>query len=87
MIHQHPDIGALFKPETIHVLDYDLDYDAGYPDEKKFPEFNSKIWRFFNSDAGFTSGFFKFGDLQSNATMNFKVKDIDKLVQNDANQW
>ena len=27
MIHNNPEIGELFKPETIHILDYDLEYD------------------------------------------------------------
>lgn len=32
MIHKNAEIGALFKPESIHVLDYDLEYDEGIPD-------------------------------------------------------
>ena len=70
---EHPEIGALFKPETIHILDYDLEYDEGYPDEAKFPEFNNSVFRFFNSDTSMCTGFFKFGDLESGATMNLKV--------------
>ncbi len=27
MIHKNPEVGALFKPETIHILDYDFEYD------------------------------------------------------------
>lgn len=73
MIHEHPEIGPLFKPETIHVLDYDLEYDEGFPDEEKFPEFNNKVFRFFNSDTSMCTGFFKFGDLDSGATMHLKV--------------
>lgn len=63
MIHQNPEIGALFKPETTHLLDYELEYDEGLPDETKFPEFNNKLWKFFNSDGMFCTGCFKFGDL------------------------
>ena len=37
IIHQNAELGALFKPETIHLLDYDLEYDTGMPCEKKFP--------------------------------------------------
>lgn len=73
MIHNHPVIGPLFKPETIHILDYDLDYDEGLPDESKFPEYNNKLWRFFNSDTGMCTGSFKFGDLESGAVMHLKV--------------
>lgn len=80
MIHKNPEISALFKHETIHVLDYELEYDQGYPDEAKFPEYTNKLWRFFNSDAMHTTGFFKFGDVESGATMTLKVKDIFILV-------
>jgi hypothetical protein len=39
MIHKNPELSALFKPETIHVLDYDLEFDSGIPDTAKFPEY------------------------------------------------
>ena len=74
MIHQNPELGELFKPESIHVLDYDMEYDEGYPEN--FPEFENKFWRFFNKDAMFCTGFFKFGDVESGATMNLKVTSI-----------
>ena len=80
MVHQNPELGELFKPETIHVLDYELEFDEGYPDPAKFPQFENKFWRFFNSDAMFCTGSFKFGDLESGATMNLKVKCIINLV-------
>lgn len=76
MIHEHPELGQLFKPETIHVLDYDFEYDEGFPDEEKFPEFNNKVFRFFNSDTSMCTGFFKFGDLESGATMHLKVNNF-----------
>lgn len=74
MIHKNAEISQLFTPETIHVLDYDLEYDSGIPDDAKFPEYRSKLWRFFNTDASFTTGFFKFGDVESGAVMNLKVR-------------
>lgn len=73
IIHHNAELGALFKPETIHLLDYDLEYDTGFPDEKKFPEFKNKFFRFFNNDTHMTTGFFKFGDLESGATMTLRV--------------
>ena len=73
MIHKNKELGELFKPESIHVLDYDLEFDEGLPDAAKFPEYENKLWRFFNSDAMFTTGFFKFGDVESGATMHLKV--------------
>lgn len=63
ILHENPEINALFKVETIHVLDYDLEYDTGFPCEKKFPEFKNKFFRFFSNDTHMTTGFFKFGDL------------------------
>jgi hypothetical protein len=37
IIHNNAELGPLFRPESIHVLDYDLEYDVGFPCEKKFP--------------------------------------------------
>lgn len=73
IIHDHPEIGQLFKTDSIHILDYDLEYDSGFPCEKKFPEFKNKLFRFFNTDTMMTTGVFKFGDLESGATMTLHV--------------
>jgi hypothetical protein len=80
MIHKNPELGALFKPESIHVIDYELDYDEGFPDDKKFPEFRYKLFKFFNTDGSFTNGFFRFGDVDSGATMLLKVHYLVALV-------
>ena len=32
MIYKNPEITKYFSEETIHVLDYDLEYDKGFPD-------------------------------------------------------
>ncbi len=53
-----------------------MEYDQGFPCEKKFPEFKNGFFRFFNNDTHMTSGFFKFGDLESGATMTLHVKKI-----------
>ena len=37
MVHQNAELGKLFKPESIHILNHDIEWDAGYPCEKKFP--------------------------------------------------
>ena len=44
MIYSNKEITELFDEETIHVIDYDLEYDKGYPDAEEFPEFNNKLW-------------------------------------------
>jgi hypothetical protein len=50
-----------------------MEYDTGFPCEKKFPEFKNKFFRFFNNDTHMCTGFFKFGDLESGATMTLHV--------------
>lgn len=74
MIYNNEEISKLFQEESIHVLDYDMEYDSGIPCLEKFPEYDNKIWKFFNTDSGMTTGHFTFGDLESGATMNLKVK-------------
>jgi hypothetical protein len=73
MIHDNPRIQELFSVETMHVLDYECEY-SGFPDAEEFPEFNNKLFRFFNSDSNMTKGKFVFGDLESNATMVVKFE-------------
>ena len=48
MIYRNPEISALFNEETIHVLDYDCEYDRTI-DYEKFPEYNNKVWRTYSS--------------------------------------
>ena len=68
MLHDNERIQELFSVETMHVLDYDCEYQP-IPDSLEFPEFNNKYFRFFNSDSNMTKGHFVFGDLETNATM------------------
>jgi len=56
------------------VLDYDFEFEQGFNDPEKFPEFQNKVFRFFNNDSGLCSGHFKFGDLDSGALMTLKIK-------------
>ena len=73
IIHENPEIGALFKPESIHLMDHELTFDKGFPDAAKFPEFKNKFFRFFNNDTHMATGLYKFGDLESGATMSLHV--------------
>lgn len=44
ILYKNAEISKFFKDETLHVLDYDCEYDKGYPDADKFPEFNNKVF-------------------------------------------
>ena len=44
MLYQNSEVTKYFKEETIHVMDYDFEYDQGFPDAEKFPEFNNKVF-------------------------------------------
>lgn len=74
MIYNHPEIKKYFKDSTIHVMDYDLEWDKGFPCEKEFPEFNNKLFRFFNTDTSMCTGHFTFGDVESGATMHLRFQ-------------
>ena len=78
MIYKVPEITEYFNEETIHVLDYECEYDTEI-DTKKFPEYHNKVWQFFNTDTGMTTGHFKFGDVESGATMLLKVMELFSL--------
>lgn len=78
MIYNHPEIAKLFTVETMHVLDYNFEYDSGFPCEKQFPEFTNKLFRFWNADTSMATGHFVFGDVESGATMtvNFRTMPV-----------
>ena len=73
-IFKHDKLKQLFTPETYHVIDYDQEFDKG-TDNPFFPEYNTTISRFFNTDCNTTTGFYKFGDVETGAmmTLNFKT--------------
>jgi len=57
----------------MHIIDYDCEFDREI-DYVKFPEYNNSSWKFFNTDTGLTTGFFKLGDVESGATATLKFK-------------
>ena len=63
----------LFSPDTYHIMDYDQEWDAGR-DNPYFPEYRQPIAKFFNTDCNTTTGRYKFGDLESGATMTLHFK-------------
>ena len=67
-------IHSLFTSKTWHVIDYHQEYDEGL-DNAYFPEYKTTIAKFFNTDCNTTSGFYKFGDVESGAmmTINFRT--------------
>lgn len=73
MIYNNPEFAEHFNEETLHVMDYDCEYDTEI-DLKKFPEYNNSVWKFFNTDTSMTTGHFKFGDVESGATCSLEFK-------------
>lgn len=66
-------LSELFSPTTYHVIDYDQEFDSGFNSEL-FPEYDSTMARFFNVDNNTTTGMYKFGDVESGATMTLDFK-------------
>jgi hypothetical protein len=67
-------VGKYLKFDTHHVIDMNMEYDKGL-DNPYFPEFRTRLARFFNTDTNTTTGFYKFGDLETGAivTAHFKT--------------
>ena len=59
-----------------YVIDYDMEFDKGV--NALFPEYNTRLAKFFNVDSNTCSGFMKFGDLETGAivTAHFKTMPI-----------
>lgn len=64
---------ALFSPETYHIVDFDQEWEQGL-DNPYFPEYRTNCAKFFNTDMNTTVGSYKFGDLESGATMTLHFK-------------
>ena len=64
---------ALFTPETYHIIDFDQEWESGL-DNPYFPEYRTPLARFFNADTNTTTGRYKFGDIESGATMTLHFK-------------
>lgn len=82
MIYNNEEIKKHFADETIHVMDYDFEYEKGLPCAEKFPEFDNKLFRFFNTDTSMCSGHFVFGDVESGATMRVDIKTMPIAGEN-----
>lgn len=77
-IFENETIRKYFSPETYHVIDYHQEFDEGI-DGKKFPDYDTQIARFFNTDTNTTTGFYKMGDVETGATMTLDVR--NKLLK------
>lgn len=73
IIYTNEELKKYFKDETTHIMDFKFEYTKGL-DTEKFPEFNNKIFKFFNVDGHMAEGYFIMGDLESNATMKINIK-------------
>lgn len=72
-VFAHDKLKKLFTPTTYHVIDYNQEWDAGR-DNPLFPEYSTSIAKFFNTDCNTTTGFYKFGDVESGAMMTLHFK-------------
>lgn len=66
-------LSQLFSQQSYHVIDYDQEWDEGRSNPY-FPEYRTKTAQFFNADTNTTTGMYKFGDVESGATMTLHFK-------------
>jgi len=64
---------AHFSPSSYHIIDFDQSWDNGL-DNPYFPEYRTNMAKFFNADMNTTTGMYKFGDLDSGATMTLHFR-------------
>jgi hypothetical protein len=72
-IFSHEKLKTLFTPETYHVIDYNQEWEKGR-ENPYFPEYRTTVAKFFNTDCNTTTGFYKFGDVESGAMMTLHFK-------------
>jgi uncharacterized protein YqcC (DUF446 family) len=72
-IFQHESLKKLFTPETYHVMDYNQEWDKGF-ENPFFPEYKTTVAKFFNTDTNTTTGFYKFGDVETGAMMTLHFR-------------
>lgn len=74
MIHNNPQLKKVFNVDTMTTLDYDFDWIKGFPSAEEFPEFQNRLFRFFNADTNMCKGHFVFADVASKATMRVEFE-------------
>ena len=74
---KHETVSKHLKMESHHVIDFNMEFDKGL-DNPYFPEYRTRLARFFNTDTNTCTGFMKFGDLETGAsvTCHFKTMPI-----------
>lgn len=66
-------LNTLFTPDTYHIIDFDQEFDSGF-NSARFPDYDSTMARWFNVDCNTTTGMYKFGDVETGATMTVDFK-------------
>jgi hypothetical protein len=72
-VFKNEKLNKLFSPTTYHVIDYDQEWEANR-ENPYFPEYRTPVAKFFNADTNTTTGSYKFGDVESGATMTLHFK-------------
>lgn len=72
-VFKNEKLNKLFTPDTYHVLDYDQEWDQGH-NNPYFPEYRTPTAKFFNVDSNTSTGKYRFGDVETGATMTLHFK-------------
>lgn len=79
---KHHTVSKHLKMESHHVIDFNMEYDKGI-NSPYFPEYRTRLARFFNVDTNTCTGFMKFGDLETGAAVTCHFK----TMPTSANQY
>ena len=65
-------IAKFLNINSFYVIDFAMEYDKDLSNPY-FPEYRTRLARFFNTDTNTTTGFMKFGDLESGSIVTANV--------------
>lgn len=73
LVLNHEILQHHLKKGSFHVIDFDMEYEKDTLNPL-FPDYNTSLAKFFNTDNNCTTGFIKVGDLSTGSLVNFKFK-------------
>lgn len=78
LLLQHDEIKKYLKMDSFYVMDFSMEYDKDLS-SPYFPEYRTRLARFFNTDTNTTTGFMKYADLETGAIVTANVRIHFKL--------